>query len=46
MRAAAIAFALKQSAKYLRSHPELVKQVSDRIPGKVDDYVIRLILGV
>lgn len=45
MKAAAIAFVLKKIANHLRTHPELVKQVSDRIPGKVDDFFIRLILG-
>lgn len=49
MQAKLVAFALKFLVSYLRTHPELVKKVSDLIPGKLDDValsVIAKLLGV
>ncbi|QTF81432.1 hypothetical protein SEA_TARSUSIV_8 [Mycobacterium phage TarsusIV] len=35
-----IALVLKFGVSYLRKHPEILKHVSDAIPGKVDDVAL------
>ncbi|AEL17841.1 hypothetical protein TRIXIE_11 [Mycobacterium phage Trixie] len=44
-----IALVLKYGISYLRKHPELLKEISKHIPGKVDDLVLEVLaklLGV
>ena len=44
-----IALVLKFGVSYLRKHPEILKKVSDSIPGQLDDValaVIAKLLGV
>ncbi len=49
MKSKAVAFLLKWVVKYLKDHPEILKEVSDKIPGTLDDAALRMIsklLGV
>ncbi|ASZ75350.1 hypothetical protein PBI_JOSHKAYV_10 [Mycobacterium phage JoshKayV] len=44
-----IALVLKYGVSYLRKHPEILKHVSDSIPGQLDDLalsVIAKLLGI
>lgn len=44
MQSKIVASILHWALSYLKSHPELVKPVTDRIPGPIDDWALRELL--
>lgn len=44
MKAKILAGVLHWALGYLKSHPELLKPVTDRIPGRIDDWALAELL--
>ena len=41
-----VALLLKFALGELKKHPEIVKEVADKIPGRIDDIALRLLVGL